>query len=169
MIKIVEAKLTDIPVIQEIAYKTWPITFANILSKEQIEYMLNMMYSTESLSKQMKGNAPFILAKDGDNYLGFASYQHHYNESTNTRLHKIYMLPNAQGKGVGKFLINEIEKRALAVNDNAIELNVNRFNSAVNFYVKYGFEIIKEEDIAIGNGFLMEDFVMLKKLINSNI
>jgi diamine N-acetyltransferase len=55
------------------------------------------------------------------------------------------MLPNAQGKGVGKFLINEIEKRALAVNDNAIELNVNRFNSAVNFYVKYGFEIIKEE------------------------
>jgi diamine N-acetyltransferase len=93
MIKIVEAKLTDIPVIQEIAYKTWPITFANILSKEQIEYMLNMMYSTESLSKQMKGNAPFILAKDGDNYLGFASYQHHYNESTNTRLHKIICYP----------------------------------------------------------------------------
>ena len=46
----------------------------------------------------------------------------------------------------------------------ALTLNVNRFNKAIDFYLKNGFKIIKEENIEIGNGFLMEDYVMEKIL-----
>lgn len=164
MIRIENATIKDISIIQDIAYKTWPITFAEILSETQIKYMLNWMYSTESLQNQMENNNHFILAKDDNEYLGFAAFEHHYKNTNSTRLHKIYLLPSSQGKGIGKKLISEVENRTKWVNDITLELNVNRFNQAIDFYKWIGFEIIKQEDIAIGEGFLMEDYVMMKLL-----
>ena len=73
-------------------------------------------------------------------------------------------MPETQGKGFGIQFINEIEKRAQEANNKLLFLNVNRFNKAQYFYKKLGFEIAYEEDIEIGNGYLMEDFVMEKKI-----
>jgi ribosomal protein S18 acetylase RimI-like enzyme len=73
-------------------------------------------------------------------------------------------LPETQGKGIGKKVIEKIEKLALENHSTALSLNVNRFNSALNFYKKTGFEIINEVNIDIGKGYLMEDYVMTKKL-----
>jgi ribosomal protein S18 acetylase RimI-like enzyme len=79
-------------------------------------------------------------------------------------LHKIYLLPQSQGKGAGKLLMETVEKRAVANGSKVISLNVNRFNKAQIFYRKHGFEIVGEEDIDIGRGYLMEDFKMEKKI-----
>ena len=73
-------------------------------------------------------------------------------------------MPEAQGNGVGIQLINEIINHAKKKNDNILFLNVNRFNKAQHFYSKLGFQIAFEEDISIGNGYLMEDFVMEKEI-----
>ncbi len=59
-------------------------------------------------------------------------------------------------------MIDYIEQQALAFGDKALFLNVNKYNSAIHFYQKTGFVIAKEEVIDIGNGFVMDDYVMEK-------
>ena len=73
-------------------------------------------------------------------------------------------MPQTQGKGFGKILMDHIEQLALQNNNNYLSLNVNRFNKALHFYQKIGFEIIAEEDIALDFDYLMEDFVLQKPL-----
>ena len=161
MIRIHEASEADFPSIQRIAHQTWPVTFGDILSPDQINYMLEWMYSLSSLKEQtsQKGHY-FLLAKEEDMNLGFASYELNYKGTPVTKIHKIYILPETQGKGLGKKLIGSISEIALAHDNQALLLNVNRSNPAVQFYQHLGFEIIGEEDISIGNGFLMEDYTM---------
>jgi ribosomal protein S18 acetylase RimI-like enzyme len=76
----------------------------------------------------------------------------------------LYVLPNYQGKGIGAMLLQKIEDYIQVGTDVYLELNVNRFNSAIAFYQKQGFEIIRTEDIDIGNGFFMNDYVMEKQI-----
>jgi ribosomal protein S18 acetylase RimI-like enzyme len=169
MIHVVSANETHFPIIQHIAHQTWPVTFGSILSQDQISYMLEMMYSLPALREQVthKGHV-FLLAQEGTDYLGYASYELNYTETSKTKLHKIYVLPTSQGKGIGKILINAVVEKALQYHNQSLLLNVNRENKAISFYQKLGFKIIGEENIAIGNGFLMEDYVMEKKLITSD-
>jgi len=104
------------------------------------------------------------LLKEDDAALGFASYEHNYLDKNVTRLHKLYMLPESQGKGAGKMLIETIEKLAKENGSAAVSLNVNKFNNAFSFYKKAGYEVVGEEDIEIGRGYLMEDYKMEKQL-----
>ncbi|MDX6181462.1 GNAT family N-acetyltransferase [Flavobacterium sp. Fl-77] len=165
MITILEASLKDISIIQNIAYTTWPLTYGEILSKEQLDYMLDLIYSDEALTNQYKKKEQlFYLIVDAESTLGFIGIEHHYKEQNVTRIHKIYLLSETQGKGIGKKVIDEIAKMALENNSTALSLNVNRYNTALTFYKKIGFEVIEEVDIEIGNGYFMEDYVMEKKL-----
>jgi len=165
MITISEANSSDFKTIRDIAYKTWPDTYGTFISKAQLDYMLDKFYCDATLNDNLTNkNHTFLLAKENETCLGFASYEPDYSGEKIIRLHKIYLLPKAQGKGIGKLLISEIEKIARQLNQNGISLNVNRFNNAFDFYTKIGFECIGEEDIELDFGYLMEDFKMLKKL-----
>ena len=162
--KIIEANTSQLPLIAQLAYAIWPVAYGEILSKEQLTYMLGKFYSLESLTDQLeKRNHVFLLIEENERFVGFASYESNI-ENHKTKIHKIYVLPETQGKGFGVQLINEIETRAKKSQNDILFLNVNRFNKAQYFYKKLGFEIAFEEDIEIGNGYLMEDFVMEKKL-----
>lgn len=162
----IEATKEHLFIIQALSDKIWPHTFQNILTEEQIGYMMDMMYSTSSLEKQMDElNHHYILAEDSGEYVGYTSYELNYKGTTTTKIHKIYILPSLQGKGIGRFLVETVEKTARQNKNNELSLNVNRFNKALDFYKRIGFEVVKSEDIDIGNGFLMEDFVLNKKLI----
>lgn len=165
MITIVPNSEKDFKTIRSIAEVVWPVTYSSILSKEQLDYMFEMMYSAKSLEEQSSlKNHHFIIACEDSTPLGFASYEFNCNNSNKTKVHKIYILPNLQGKGIGKKLIDFISNEASKKDDCAVFLNVNRFNSAKYFYEKIGFSITKEEDIDIGNGYLMEDYVMEKAI-----
>jgi GNAT superfamily N-acetyltransferase len=165
MISISEAKPSDFPVIREIAQITWPIAYGSFISKAQLDYMLEKFYSDAALNDNFNTkNHRFLLVKQDSICLGFASYEHHYLGGTKTRLHKIYLLPESQGKGAGKLLLAEVEKLALENDDSIISLNVNRFNSAYNFYEKLGFKNVGEEDIELDFGYLMEDYKLEKRL-----
>ena len=73
-------------------------------------------------------------------------------------------MPKAQGKGVGRDLINEITAIATNQNNHTLLLNVYRNNPAIQFYQKIGFTKAGEEKIDVGNGFIMDDFVMDKRV-----
>lgn len=165
MITIIQASAKDIPAIQQIAYTSWPDVYGAILSPEQLDFMLAAFYSEQALLDNMHHKKHhFILVNEGESCLGFASYEHDYLSKKVTRLHKIYLLPQAQGKGAGRALIDAVSTDALNNNSHCISLNVNRFNNATDFYKKMGFIIVGEEDIAIGHGYLMEDYKMEKQL-----
>lgn len=162
--KIIQASKSQLSIVRDLAYKIWPTAYREILSQDQLNYMLDKFYSLESLIEQMEQRKHvFLLAEEDDKYIGFASYELNI-ENHKTKIHKIYVLPETQGKGYGVQLINEIEKRAKYLQNDILFLNVNRFNKAQQFYKKIGFEIAYEEDIEIGKGYLMEDFVMEKKI-----
>lgn len=162
MISIKKADQEELKVVQEIAYQTWPDTFANILSSSQIEYMLKLLYDMKTLESQLieKGQV-FLLAEEDGKYLGFAAYELNYSEGKKTKLHKIYILPSAQGKGLGKKLILEVSTQAKEKRQKSLLLNVNKFNQpAIDFYQYLGFKEAFREVIDIGNGYVMDDVVM---------
>ncbi|HEY6506248.1 MAG TPA: GNAT family N-acetyltransferase [Chitinophagaceae bacterium] len=162
MATIKKASRADIPLIRDLTYKVWPQTYRSILTKEQIDYMLNLMYSEAALLEQMQKGHEFILVYDGAEPVGFASFS--LASAQVFKLHKIYVLPSQQGKGTGKFIIEELTNTLKAKGASVLQLNVNRHNNAKVFYEKIGFAVVAEEDIDIGNGYFMNDYVMEKKL-----
>ena len=151
--------------IRAIAKEVWPLAYGAILSQEQLDYMMEMMYSVSSLQKQ--GNEKgthFILATENEIPVGFASYEFNCNRTSKTKIHKIYILSNQQRKGIGRIVINYINNQAQQNNQEALILNVNKKNIAIRFYERIGFTIRYEEVIDIGNGYVMDDFVMEKSI-----
>jgi GNAT superfamily N-acetyltransferase len=146
--------------IRRIALRTWPVTFKDILSPAQIDYMLEWMYNLETLENQVKNGHSFFLCRILNEPVGFIGLEPDYPTIKTVKLHKIYVLPDFHGKGVGNALLKKGIEFAKSHDANAILLHVNRFNKAVDFYLKNGFTIEKEENIAIGEGFWMEDYVM---------
>ena len=163
--KISIATKSQLEIIRDLAYKIWPSTYGKILSEEQLNFMLAKFYNLNYLENQLiNENQVFLLIEENNKYLGFCAYELNCEYSNKTKLHKIYVLPETQGKGIGKVLLNVVEKIASENNNSALFLNVNRYNNAQEFYKKQGYSIIKTIDIEIGNGYLMEDFVMEKTL-----
>lgn len=159
----------DVPVIRAIAQATWPISYKEMISSAQIAYMLDLMYSEGSLHEQMTAKRHhFLLAYVNEEAIGFAGFEHGYRYGR-SRLHKLYVLPHSQGSGAGNLLLSHVEQAAIAAGDTRIELNVNRFNPTRHWYAKRGFVIERDEVIDIGQGFVMDDHVMVKVLATGSI
>jgi len=157
---IIKAEQKDIVVIQDLAKKSWSFAYADILEQDQIDYMLDLMYSEETLNQHFENpNYHYYLIQEEDQFLGFVGFELHLEPET-TKLHRIYFLKEAQGKGLGKkalkFVVNETEK----IGNKRVILTVNKNNSAKNFYESQGFEIYDEAIFDIGNGYVMDDFLM---------
>jgi len=162
MILLRKGKEKDLPVIQEIARLTWGPAYGAIISQEQIDYMLEKMYNKGVLLEQLLEGYAFLIAEINSKDVGFASYS--VTDAINKiyKLHKLYVLPECHGKGVGKFLINEVLDKVKAEGGLRLELNVNRENKAKDFYERAGFIIKETVNLDIGNGFFMNDYVMQK-------
>jgi ribosomal protein S18 acetylase RimI-like enzyme len=166
MLNIIPANISDISAIQSVASRAWVHTFRDILSDSQIAYMMQLMYSYESLCEQIeKKKHHYFLAKWQDTVVGYMSIEHNCENLGKTKIHKAYLLPSAQQKGIGRFLFSVAEAKAKEAGDTAIYLNVNKNNAnAIVFYNRIDFSLIREEVIDIGNGFVMDDFVFEKIL-----
>lgn len=157
------ATLADIPTIIGLAEATWEPTYRFIISKEQIEYMYRVIYTPASLHRQMadEGHTFLVLYAD-DHAVGYASFSS-LPEGGLFKLHKIYVLPSHQGQRLGQQLVQAVEEATRAAGGSALELNVNRYNPAVAFYERQGFQQHREEDIPIGP-YWMNDYVLRKEL-----
>lgn len=149
--------------IKAIANEVWPKTYGSILSAAQLSYMMEMMYSVEALQLQANEKQHhFILAQENNVPVGFASYEFDCDQTKKTKIHKIYVLSTQQGKGIGNILLNYITNKSKAKKNTAVFLNVNKYNLAQYFYKKLGFEIVEEVVIDIGQGYVMDDYIMEK-------
>lgn len=154
----------SIDLIRDLAEKTWTVSYRDMISAEQISYMLDMMYSRESLLRQMSEGIRFLIHYTNDEPSGFAGFGPRLDTPSVWRLEKLYVLPSLQHKGSGKRLLEKAMSTASSAGAEKMELNVNRNNPAVTFYQKIGFTISHEADIDIGGGFYMNDFIMVKQL-----
>jgi GNAT superfamily N-acetyltransferase len=156
------ASFTDIPIIRDLAFTIWPTSYEALLGRPQVEYMLDRFYSLVSLEEQMKEHHYFFLALLQYKPVGFASFS--FVGKDIYKLQKLYVLPTAQKGGIGKTLLETVETVSKSMGANRLWLNVNRKNAAKDFYERNGFAILKEEDIDIGNGYFMNDYLMQKFL-----
>lgn len=158
------AGIDDLNTIGYLAQQIWPGTYKDILSPEQLQYMMDLIYSPDSLQQQMiRHKHVFLLAVLNDEPVGFAAYSP-LREAGVYKLHKLYVHPGTQGKGIGKALIEFVIDQLPVPPATTLRLNVNRYNKARYFYEKMGFIVTKEEDIDIGHHYYMNDYVMEKKL-----
>jgi GNAT superfamily N-acetyltransferase len=154
------ADLDDINTIGFLAQQIWPGTYGDILSTEQLQYMLNLIYNPVSLRRQMLDDKhQFLMVEEGEEPIGFAAWGP-ANEPGVVKLHKLYVLPGQQGKGLGRSILDFIFQAIRPEGARILRLNVNRHNKARQFYERVGFVVTKEEDVPIGNGYFMNDYVM---------
>lgn len=158
-----EATITDIPTIHRLAQAIWEPTYRPILSREQIDYMFEVIYTYNALKRQIKEGQTFILLYDGAEPIGFAAYSSKEPAGVVYKLNKIYLLPSRQGEGLGRLLLEAVEKRVREAGARYLDLNVNKYNKAKAFYERSGYQVLLEEDIPIGP-YWMNDYVMRKGL-----
>ncbi|PZU89461.1 MAG: N-acetyltransferase [Chryseobacterium sp.] len=122
--------------------------------------MLDLMYSEEALKKHFDNpNYQYYLIQEENQFLGFIGFEF-YNEPETTKLHRIYFLKEAQGKGLGKKALKFVFDEAKKAGDKRITLTVNKNNQAKNFYESQGFKVYDEAVFDIGNGYVMDDYLM---------
>jgi GNAT superfamily N-acetyltransferase len=154
------ADLDDINIIGFLAQQIWPATYGDILSAEQLKYMLKQIYSPRALRRQMVNeHQQFLIVEQAEEPIGFASWSAMPVPGV-YKLHKLYVLPGRQGKGMGRTLLQVIFDAIRPEGATRLRLNVNRHNKARQFYERMGFTVIGEEDIDIGHGYFMNDYIM---------
>jgi GNAT superfamily N-acetyltransferase len=165
MVTISAATRADLVIVQELAHRIWHRHYPGIISVEQIDYMLERGYATAALAEFLTApGAGLVLARVDDVPVGFAAW-YRPEEPATTKLDKLYVLQEYHGKGVGRRLIVQVEAAARADGASTLILNVNKHNAAsIAAYRNCGFTTRGEVVVDIGNGFVMDDYIMTKGL-----
>lgn len=157
-----ESTEQDIALLYELSHVSFLATYKDILSAEQLDYMMDMMYSLDSLKEQLIVlDHRYYIAYKESVPCGYVSISEH--EDQIFMLNKIYLLPSYQGQGIGRELIDFVKAYALehsATDKASVTLHVNRNNKAKQFYEHLGFRIDSAGDFDIGAGFIMNDYIM---------
>ncbi len=161
-LKFEEATVDQIRTIQELAKSSWESAYHKILSRDQIKYMLETMYAREALEEQISENKnyEYYLINYEDNTIGFLGFEFHYKDENCIKLHRLYLIESAKGKGFGRKALDFLINKAKDSQTKRIILNVNKYNQALEFYKIYGFEVYDEGVFEIGKGYVMDDFLM---------
>ncbi len=159
-----KATVGDIPTLQQLAHLIWHSHYPGIISEEQIKYMLGLMYSANVIHEEISTGHTWILLQYEEQPIGLASF-HPEPETESVKLNKLYLLPDYHGKGYGQKILSYIIDCSRNLNTKKLYLTVNKNNTkAINAYIRAGF--FKESEVVtdIGNGYVMDDFVMAYNL-----
>ncbi|MCC6235066.1 MAG: GNAT family N-acetyltransferase [Verrucomicrobiales bacterium] len=157
--------LADLQRIADLAQVTWRSAFRDVISTAQIDYMLRLRYSNEALAASLASGIPayLLLLVDGDP-CAFAAHRP-APQTNELQLQQLYVHPEWQRRGLGSRLIDFVTDLARKRGCTHLILTVNRLNrDAQEVYQRRGFTIRESVVMDIGNGFVMNDFVMAKKL-----
>ncbi len=164
-IEVRDARPDELPVVQRLAGVVWRAHYPGIITPEQIEYMLARGYALDVLAASLgrPDRGLLVAAVDGEP-AGFAAWCA-TDDPAEAKLDKLYVLQSHQRHGLGGRLIRRVADLARASGAETLILNVNKQNvHAIGAYERYGFAIREAVVNAIGNGFVMDDYVMAKDL-----
>jgi ribosomal protein S18 acetylase RimI-like enzyme len=156
----------EVGAIAALARTIWAQAYRDIISQPQIDYMLAQRYAAPRLLEELaRPDIWWDQAFLGPQRLGFAATQ-----GTATpgefKLDKLYVHPDAQRQGIGSALLAHVQQRARTRGGKQLILAVNKNNApAIAAYRKNGFEVRESVCVDIGNGFVMDDFIMAKSLV----
>jgi len=153
------ASVSDFPFIIALAYRIWPVAYGGNLTAEQLENLLARIYCAENLQKEVAEGHRFWLAFDGGGALGFASG---YRKDATIWLKKLYVLPEAQGRGVGRALLQTVSDAFTPAGELRLLVNGNN-RSAQVFYERCGFANDGAVPVQMGD-FTFTDYVYVKSL-----
>ncbi len=154
----------DIDQLINVARRSWHAHYPGIITVEQIDYMLELGYNPAVIKKEIcEEGITWLCIMDGETMIGFISAGP-YGVNT-VKLHKLYVLSEYHGKGIGAMALAKVEEVAQKAGAHTIVLNVNKRNTkAIRAYERAGWRISEEVVNDIGNGYVMDDFVMAKHI-----
>lgn len=163
-VQITSATTEHIAEISALAAVIWRAHYPGIISPAQIEYMLAKIYGLEVIQRELESGLAWFRALADGALCGFASAGVAATAGE-FKLHKLYVHPDWQRRGIGGALLDAVESAVRAQGATTLILNVNKRNdAAIATYLKRGFTIRKSIVADIGGGFAMDDYVMAKSL-----
>lgn len=164
-IAIRSARQDELPVVRHLAHVIWRAHYPGIITAEQIDYMLARGYAIEALAEFVgvpERGLELVLV--GGEPSGFAAW-YRIADSAEAKLDKLYVLQSRQRTGLGGRLIARVAEKARATGAMTLILNVNKNNvHAIRAYERHGFAIRESVVVDIGNGFVMDDFVLARDI-----
>lgn len=145
----------------ELAHTVWYQHYPSIISPEQIAYMLNGRYTTDKLMPYIDSENRWCwLLADEQRAVGYVSCAL-APDATQMKLEQLYLLAEVKGRGFGKMMMNHVVDLARQKHCQRLWLTVNKHNmDSIAVYKKYGFKVCEEAQFDIGNGYIMDDYVM---------
>jgi len=162
--KIERATDADLPAIAGLAGVIWRQHYPGIISREHINYMLKHMFDLNEMRSQSTVGFTYEKLINKDQLIGFASHGPAEN-SAEHKLDKLYVHPDFQGRGFGGKLLEHVVEFAKNREKTALILAVNKQNKgAIAMYRRMGFKVRESVVNNIGNGFVMDDYIMMRSL-----
>jgi len=160
MIHLKVAEEKDLTTISKLAKVIWNDHYVPFIGQQQVDYMLSKIYNHKSLIEQLNQQKHVFYLIEKDNIdVGFLSVSS--QNKCDYFLHKFYIDQQKSNSGIGTNVLNLLIQQ---INSKSLTLTVNRQNfKSINFYFKNGFKIDRVEDFDIGDGYEMNDFVMVRK------
>ncbi|WP_221076611.1 GNAT family N-acetyltransferase [Agarivorans aestuarii] len=149
----------DIQQLTELAREIWLEHYTPIIGVEQVEYMLSTFHSATRVAEQIETEQYYyyLLQSEGEN-LGYLGVQ---RQEQQLFLSKIYVHSRFRGRGFAKQAMNFAKQLANEFGLQQITLTVNRHNhDSIAAYQKMGFVKVAEQCTDIGQGYVMDDWVM---------
>lgn len=155
----------DFGTLARLAEVIWRSHYTRIIGSAQIDYMLAERYTPEKLRLYLNADDRWLmLLRTDSRAVGYCSYALTENPGE-MKLEQLYLLPELQGKGLGRLMLRHVEEQAGVRGRSTLVLQTNKRNvDAIAFYRKAGFTVREEAVFDIGNGFVMDDYVMEKVL-----
>lgn len=151
-------------IVADLARRIWPACFADIISPSQCEYMLRQRYTDDALSGAIASGMTYELIRADEEPVGFGAHGRG-DRPDQWKLWQIYVLPDRQGCGLGRQYIGHVGRTARQEGCSSLILTVNKGNlRARRLYERCGFRILEAARFDIGNGFVMDDYVMVMSL-----
>lgn len=159
----------DFETLARLAEAIWRTHYIRIIGSAQIDYMLAERYTPEKLRQYLNAGDRWLIllrtdSPTGSRAVGYCSYALTENPGE-MKLEQLYLLPELHGKDLGRLMLRHVEEQARARGCSTLVLQTNKRNDiAIAFYRKSGFTVREEAVFDIGNGFVMDDYVMKKML-----
>jgi len=155
---------TDFATVAKLGETIWHEHYGPMIGRAQVEYMIAGRYVPEKLRLYLDAKDRWfeLLVVDGQP-VGYCSYA--FTAPDEMKLEQLYCLSSVRGRGFGSRMLRHVEEQARRHGRASVWLQVNRRNeSSIAIYRKAGFTVREEAKFDIGGGYVMDDYVMVKRV-----